>query len=123
MSCIAPPSCIRHPPSRPAPQLPLRLPQGVSKFVLVTSIGCDDPLFPLNLFWGVLFWKKQGEVALQRSGLDYTVVRPGGWAGLGRAGLGWDVAGWCAFGRGSQAQGCCCWVKGLLFIVLCVASN
>jgi uncharacterized protein YbjT (DUF2867 family) len=62
--------------------------QGVSKFVLVTSIGCDDPLFPLNLFWGVLFWKKQGEVALQRSGLDYTVVRPGGWVG----GLGWGEA-------------------------------
>lgn len=52
--------------------------QGVSKFVLVTSIGCDDPLFPLNAFWGVLFFKKQGEVALQRSGLDYTIVRPGG---------------------------------------------
>lgn len=52
--------------------------KGVSKFVLVTSIGCDDPLFPLNLYWGVLFWKKQGEVALQRSGLDYTIVRPGG---------------------------------------------
>lgn len=39
----------------------------------------DDPLFPLNLYWGVLFWKKQGEQALQRSGLDYTIVRPGGW--------------------------------------------
>ena len=26
---------------------------GVKKFVLVTSIGTDDPLFPLNLFWGV----------------------------------------------------------------------
>lgn len=24
---------------------------GVRKFVLVTSIGCDDPLFPLNLYW------------------------------------------------------------------------
>lgn len=51
--------------------------QGVTKFVLVTSIGCDDPLFPLNALWGVLFWKKQGEQALQRSGLDYTIVRPG----------------------------------------------
>lgn len=52
--------------------------QGVKKFVLVTSIGVDDPLFPLNALWGVLFWKKQGEVALQRSGIDYTIVRPGG---------------------------------------------
>lgn len=26
----------------------------------------------------VLFWKKRGEEALQRSGIPYTVVRPGG---------------------------------------------
>jgi uncharacterized protein YbjT (DUF2867 family) len=52
--------------------------RGVDKFVLVTSIGCDDPLFPLNLLWGVLIWKKQGELALQKSGLDYCIVRPGG---------------------------------------------
>lgn len=51
---------------------------GVKKFVLVTSIGVDDVLFPLNLLWGVLFWKKQGELAVQRSGLDYTILRPGG---------------------------------------------
>jgi hypothetical protein len=51
--------------------------QGVKKVVLVTSIGTDDPLFPLNLLWGVLLWKKQGELALQRSGIDYTIVRPG----------------------------------------------
>jgi uncharacterized protein YbjT (DUF2867 family) len=25
----------------------------------------------------VLFWKKRGEEALQRSGLQYTIVRPG----------------------------------------------
>lgn len=25
--------------------------QGVKKFVHVTSIGCDDPLFPLNAYW------------------------------------------------------------------------
>ncbi len=29
----------------------------------------------------MLFWKKQGEVALQRSGIDYTIVRPGGFPG------------------------------------------
>jgi uncharacterized protein YbjT (DUF2867 family) len=50
---------------------------GVKKIVLVTSIGVDDPFFPLNLFWGVLFWKKRGEEAVQRSGIDYTIVRPG----------------------------------------------
>jgi uncharacterized protein YbjT (DUF2867 family) len=50
---------------------------GVKKFVLVTSIGVDDPLFPLNVLWGVLFWKKQGELAVQRSGMEYTIIRPG----------------------------------------------
>lgn len=42
-----------------APRAPAPPRQGVKKFVLVTSIGCDDPLFPLNAYWGVLFWKKQ----------------------------------------------------------------
>eukprot|EP00208_Stichococcus_sp_RCC1054_P005966 CAMPEP_0206148608 /NCGR_PEP_ID=MMETSP1473-20131121/37139_1 /ASSEMBLY_ACC=CAM_ASM_001109 /TAXON_ID=1461547 /ORGANISM="Stichococcus sp, Strain RCC1054" /LENGTH=357 /DNA_ID=CAMNT_0053546003 /DNA_START=45 /DNA_END=1118 /DNA_ORIENTATION=- len=51
---------------------------GVKKVVLVTSVGTDEPFFPLNLLWGVLFWKKRAEEALQRSGLDYTIVRPGG---------------------------------------------
>lgn len=51
---------------------------GVRKFVFVTSIGADEILFPLNLAWGVLFWKKQAELELQRSGLNYTIVRPGG---------------------------------------------
>ncbi|EIE22705.1 dehydrogenase, partial [Coccomyxa subellipsoidea C-169] len=51
---------------------------GVKRFVLVSSIGADEPFFPLNLLFGVLFWKKRGEEALQRSGLQYTIVRPGG---------------------------------------------
>lgn len=29
---------------------------GVKHFILVSSIGADDLLNPLNLFWGVLFW-------------------------------------------------------------------
>lgn len=35
--------------------------------------------FAENLYHyrGVLFWKKRAEEALQRSGLDYTIVRPG----------------------------------------------
>ena len=32
---------------------------------------------------GVLFWKKRAEEALQRSGLDYTIVRPGAHDGSG----------------------------------------
>jgi uncharacterized protein YbjT (DUF2867 family) len=51
---------------------------GVKKFVLVSSIAADELLYPLNLAFGVLFWKKRGEEELQRSGLDYTIVRPGG---------------------------------------------
>ena len=50
----------------------------VSHYTVVTSLGVEDLFFPLNLAWGVLFWKKRGEEALQRSGLPYTVVRPGG---------------------------------------------
>ena len=44
----------------------------------ITSIGTDDFFNPLNLLWGVLFWKKRAEEELQRSGLKYTIVRPGG---------------------------------------------
>jgi len=51
---------------------------GVKQVVLVTTIGADDLVNPLNLFWGVCFWKKQAEGVLQRSGLPYTVIRPGG---------------------------------------------
>lgn len=51
---------------------------GIKKFVFVSSIGADDILFPLNAYFGILFWKKQGELAVQRSGIDYTIIRPGG---------------------------------------------
>mmetsp|Transcript_29027 Transcript_29027/g.69360 ORF Transcript_29027/g.69360 Transcript_29027/m.69360 type:complete len:335 (+) Transcript_29027:275-1279(+) len=51
---------------------------GVKRFVFVSSIGADDVFFPLNLAWGVLFWKKRAEEEIQRSGITYTVVRPGG---------------------------------------------
>ncbi|KAI8466406.1 MAG: dehydrogenase [Monoraphidium minutum] len=59
---------------------------GVGRVVLVSSIGADDLLNPLNLFWGVLLWKKQAELALARSGLTFTVVRPGGLKSALRAG-------------------------------------
>jgi len=58
----------------------------VDRIVLITSIGVDDLLFPLNLFFGVLFWKKRAEEVLQRSGITYTIVRPGGLLDQPRAG-------------------------------------
>ena len=36
----------------------------------------------------MLFWKKRGEEALQRSGLPYTIVRPGGLQNAPRQGQG-----------------------------------
>ncbi|MGG6263524.1 NAD(P)H-binding protein [Leptolyngbya sp. AN03gr2] len=52
--------------------------KGIEHFVLVTSL-CTSQLFhPLNLFWLILVWKKQAEGYLQKSGLTYTIVRPGG---------------------------------------------
>lgn len=53
----------------------------VSQFIMVTSLGTTKfgwPASVLNLFWGVLYWKKQAEEALQLSGMPYTIVRPGG---------------------------------------------
>jgi uncharacterized protein YbjT (DUF2867 family) len=74
---------------------------GVQRFVLVSSIGADDPLFPLNLFFGVLLMKKQGELALQRSGLPHAILRPGGLVDAPRRGAaegGVVVGGADAFG-------------------------
>uniref|UniRef100_A0A0D9XH61 NAD(P)-binding domain-containing protein n=1 Tax=Leersia perrieri TaxID=77586 RepID=A0A0D9XH61_9ORYZ len=53
----------------------------VEHFILVTSLGTNRigfPAFLLNLFWGVLCWKRRAEEALISSGLPYTIVRPGG---------------------------------------------
>lgn len=52
--------------------------KGIEHFVFVSSL-CTSKLFhPLNLFWLILVWKKQAEEYLQKSGLTYTIVRPGG---------------------------------------------
>ncbi|KAI3446066.1 hypothetical protein Pfo_002731 [Paulownia fortunei] len=53
----------------------------VEHFILLTSLGTNKVGFPaaiLNLFWGVLIWKRKAEEALLASGLPYTIVRPGG---------------------------------------------
>jgi uncharacterized protein YbjT (DUF2867 family) len=52
--------------------------KGIEHLVLVSSL-CTSQLFhPLNLFWLILVWKKQAEEYIQKSGLTYTIVRPGG---------------------------------------------
>ncbi|GMN36459.1 hypothetical protein TIFTF001_006042 [Ficus carica] len=53
----------------------------VDHFILLTSLGTNKVGFPaaiLNLFWGVLIWKRKAEEALLASGIPYTIVRPGG---------------------------------------------
>jgi uncharacterized protein YbjT (DUF2867 family) len=52
--------------------------KGIEHFVLVTSLCVSNFFHPLNLFWLILVWKKQAEEYLQKSGLIYTIVRPGG---------------------------------------------
>ena len=52
--------------------------KNIEHFVLVTSLCTSRFFHPLNLFWLVLFWKKQAEKYLKASGITYTIVRPGG---------------------------------------------
>jgi uncharacterized protein YbjT (DUF2867 family) len=51
----------------------------VDRFVLLTAIGVTDPAHPFNKATrGALGWRLKGEDYLRASGLDYTIVRPGG---------------------------------------------
>ena len=52
--------------------------KGIEHFVMVSSLCVSQFFHPLNLFWMILVWKKQAEEYLQKSGLTYTIVRPGG---------------------------------------------
>lgn len=51
---------------------------GVKRVVLVSSLCSGRWFHPLNLFGLILVWKGVGERWLADSGLDWTVVRPGG---------------------------------------------
>ena len=51
---------------------------GVKRVVLVSSLCSGRLLHPLNLFGLILVWKRVGERWLAESGLEWTVVRPGG---------------------------------------------
>ncbi len=51
----------------------------VEHFVLVSSMGITQVTHPLNRFANnILLWKALGENTLRFSGLNYTIVRPGG---------------------------------------------
>ncbi len=50
----------------------------IEQFVFVSSLCVSKFFHPLNLFWLILYWKQQAEDYLQTSGLNYTIVRPGG---------------------------------------------
>lgn len=52
--------------------------KGIEHFVLVSSLCTSQFFHPLNLFWLILLWKKQAEEYIIKSGLTYTIVRPGG---------------------------------------------
>jgi uncharacterized protein YbjT (DUF2867 family) len=52
--------------------------KGIQQFVMVSSLCTSRFFHPLNLFWLILVWKKQAEEYLQKSGVPYTIVRPGG---------------------------------------------
>jgi uncharacterized protein YbjT (DUF2867 family) len=52
--------------------------KNIKHFVLVSSLCVSQFFHPLNLFGLILVWKKQAEEYLQKSGLTYTIVRPGG---------------------------------------------
>ena len=51
---------------------------GVRRVVLVSSLCAGRWQHPLNLFGLILVWKRVGEQTLEESGLDWTIVRPGG---------------------------------------------
>jgi uncharacterized protein YbjT (DUF2867 family) len=51
---------------------------GVPRVLLVSSLCSGRLLHPLNLFGLILLWKRLGERALETSGLQWTVIRPGG---------------------------------------------
>jgi len=60
------------------PQIDACKAAGVKRVVLVSSLCSGRWLHPRNLFGLILVWKGVGERWLAASGLEWTVVRPGG---------------------------------------------
>ena len=53
--------------------------QNITQFILVSSIGVSQRFHLLNLTFGnALIYKRQAEAHLRSSGLNYSIVRPGG---------------------------------------------
>ena len=69
---------------------------GVNRVVLVSSLCAGRWNHPLNLFGLILVWKRVGERTLEASGLDWTVIRPGGLSereeGVADEGIRWSGA-------------------------------
>src|SRR3954470_13676932 len=64
---------------------------GVRRYVIVSSIGADDPSGGSEAMRPYLEAKAQADAAVVASGLDWTIVRPGGLTngpGTGRVGVG-----------------------------------
>ncbi len=51
---------------------------GVKRVILVSSLCAGKFFHPLNFFGLILIWKRIGESFLEKSGLDWTIIRPGG---------------------------------------------
>ena len=52
--------------------------QKLKRVILVSSLCSGKLIHPLNLFGLILIWKRLGESSLQKSGLNWTIIRPGG---------------------------------------------
>jgi uncharacterized protein YbjT (DUF2867 family) len=69
--------------------------QGIARYVMVSAIGAEDPARGPERMRPYLEAKAEADRALAGSGLDYTIVRPGGLTdapGTGRVAAGPDVA-------------------------------
>ena len=51
---------------------------GIKRLVLVSSLCTGKLLHPLNLFGLILLWKRVGEKVIEKSSIEWTIIRPGG---------------------------------------------
>ena len=68
---------------------------GIRRYVIVSSVGADDPSGAPEQMRSYQQAKHDADVALEQAGLDHTIVRPGGLTdepGTGKVAAGPDVA-------------------------------